>query len=43
MIEFRNIEKSFFGVNVLKGVSFTVPPGQYRWLADVILPFSKVG
>lgn len=28
MIEFRNIEKSFFGVNVLKGVSFIVPPGQ---------------
>lgn len=28
MIAFKNIEKSFFGVKVLKGVSFTVPPGQ---------------
>ena len=28
MIEFRNIEKSFFGVKVLKSVSFAVPPGQ---------------
>ncbi len=28
MIEFLNIEKSFFGVKVLKGVSFAVKPGQ---------------
>lgn len=28
MIEFRRIEKSFFGVKVLKGVSFAVKPGQ---------------
>jgi ABC-type sugar transport system ATPase subunit len=28
MIEFQNIEKSFFGVKVLKGVSFAVNPGQ---------------
>ena len=28
MIEFRSIEKSFFGVKVLKGVSFAVKPGQ---------------
>ncbi len=28
MIEFINIEKSFFGVKVLKGVSFAVKPGQ---------------
>jgi ribose transport system ATP-binding protein len=28
MIEFQNIEKSFFGVKVLKGVSFAVKPGQ---------------
>ena len=28
MIEFRNIEKSFFGVKVLKSVSFAVKPGQ---------------
>jgi len=28
MIEFRNIGKSFFGVPVLKAVSFAVPPGQ---------------
>lgn len=28
MIEFINIEKSFFGVRVLKRVSFAVKPGQ---------------
>ncbi len=28
MIEFLNIEKSFFGVRVLKDVTFAVPPGQ---------------
>ncbi len=28
MIEFRNIEKSFFGVKVLKAASFAVKPGQ---------------
>ncbi len=28
MIEFKDIGKSFFGVPVLKGVSFAVPPGQ---------------
>lgn len=28
MIEFRNIEKGFFGVRVLKGVSFAVKPGE---------------
>lgn len=28
MIEFHHIEKSFFGVKVLKGVSFAVKPGQ---------------
>jgi ribose transport system ATP-binding protein len=28
MIEFSHIEKSFFGVKVLKDVSFTVKPGQ---------------
>ena len=28
MIEFRNIEKGFFGIKVLKGVSFAVKPGQ---------------
>jgi len=28
MIEFQNIEKGFFGVKVLKGVSFAVKPGQ---------------
>ena len=28
MIEFANIEKSFFGVPVLRDVSFAVKPGQ---------------
>jgi ribose transport system ATP-binding protein len=28
MIEFSNIDKAFFGVKVLKAVSFAVPPGQ---------------